>query len=96
MGLADASDSTKMPCVGLVHETIDDARTGLAVTFGTGKLSTDIEGTVAIGKTAYVSPTTPGRLTVDKPNGATELIQNVGIVIRTNSGTQRVKVTQRS
>ena len=91
--LADASDSSKMPCVGLVHETIDTNKTGLAVTFGTGQLSTNVEGTAAIGKTAYVSPTTAGGLTVDKPDGSTELIQNVGIVIRTNSETQRLKVT---
>ena len=82
---ADASDSAKMPAVGLLETDLANNGEGYAVTGGLLKnLTTDpIDSTTpSSNDTIYVKA--GGGLTMTKPTG-TNLIQNVGKVARVNS-----------
>jgi hypothetical protein len=82
---ADASDSAKMPAVGLLETDLANNGEGYAVTGGLLKnLTTDpIDSTTpSSNDTIYVKA--GGGLTMTKPTG-TDLIQNVGKVARVNS-----------
>ena len=82
---ADASNSTKMPAVGVLETDLANNGEGYAVTGGLLKnLTTDpIDGTnTASNDTIYVK--SGGGLTMTKPTG-TNLIQNIGKVARVNS-----------
>ena len=92
VALARADSESTMPAVGVLHDNLPTNNTGLAVTFGTAQISVSMDGSPAISDTVYVSPTTAGKLTADKPTGSTHLIQNVGIVTRVSGG-ERIKVT---
>jgi hypothetical protein len=82
---ADASDSAKMPAVGVLETDLANNSEGYAVTGGLLKnLTTDpIDSTnTASNDTIYVK--SGGGLTMTKPTG-TNLIQNIGKVARVNS-----------
>jgi len=82
---ADASNSAKMPAVGVLETDLANNGEGYAVTGGLLKnLTTDpIDGTnTASNNTIYVK--SGGGLTMTKPTG-TNLIQNIGKVARVNS-----------
>jgi len=82
---ADASDSAKMPAVGLLETDLANNGEGYAVTGGLLKnLTTDpIDSTTpSSNDTIYVKA--GGGLTMTKPTG-TNLIQNIGKVARVNS-----------
>ena len=82
---ADASNSAKMPAVGVLETDLANNGEGYAVTGGLLKnLTTDpIDGTnTASNDTIYVK--SGGGLTMTKPTG-TNLIQNIGKVARVNS-----------
>jgi hypothetical protein len=82
---ADASDSAKMPAVGVLETDLANNGEGYAVTGGLLKnLTTDpIDSTTpSSNDTIYVKA--GGGLTMTKPTG-TDLIQNVGKVARVNS-----------
>lgn len=82
---ADASDSTKMPAVGLLAETLaNDGEGDIVVTgFIKGIDTTTIEGSNGgSGDVLYVKPS--GGLTYVKPTG-TNLIQNIAKVGRDHS-----------
>lgn len=87
VSLADASDSTKMPSIGLVLEdslALNDE--GHVVTFGeypAGAFTTFQEG-----DTLYVSNVTPGGLINTSPCSSVgpDLIQNVGVFIQDTAG----------
>jgi len=82
---ADASDSAKMPAVGVLETDLANNGEGYAVTGGLLKnLTTDpIDSTnTASNDTIYVKA--GGGLTMTKPTG-TNLIQNIGKVGRVNS-----------
>ena len=90
VALADASDSTKMASVGIVSNAINTGNNGYAVLTGTingldgSAGNTVFDSTIVVGdvgKTLYVSPTNAGRLTITRPTGTTELVQNVGRII---------------
>src|SRR6056300_1609669 len=84
--LADASDPTKMPAIGIVYEDIPINGEGAAVTFGRAN---GIDGISEFthGDTLYVSNTVPGGLTNLKPYGVDlDLIQNIGVVVNNSSG----------
>lgn len=86
VGRADADDSAKMPCIGVIYgETLAPAAKGQAIT--SGLVNKDITGLtgVQVGDTLYVS--TAGELTRTKPTGASSLIQNVGTVLEVNGST---------
>lgn len=86
VGRADADDSSKMPCIGVIYgDTLAPAAKGEAIT--SGLVNKDITGLtgVQVGDTLYVS--TAGTLTRTKPAGVSSLIQNVGTVLQVNGST---------
>src|SRR5210317_29855 len=84
--LADASDPTKMPAIGIVYEDIPINGEGAVVTFGRANGISGISG-YTNGDTLYVASGTPGDLTNVKPYGVDlDLIQNVGVVVNHSSG----------
>lgn len=85
VGIADASDPAKMPAIGIAETeltTTGDGKDGFAIM--TGTYNTNISGFTGLaeGDILYVS-NSGGGLSQTKPTG-TYLIQNVGIVLKTN------------
>jgi hypothetical protein len=92
---ADARDPTKMPAIGIAYQNINSGDSGLIVTFGRA------DGIAAPnfieGETVYVSNTVPGGLSNVVPhgeiNGVPNLIQNVGLVVKSHQTQGIVSVT---
>jgi hypothetical protein len=84
VGKADASTSAKMPCIGITTEQLAVDADGLAIV--TGIYNTNISGFtgLSVGDIMYVA--NGGGLTKTKPTGS-NLIQNVGIILKTNGTT---------
>jgi hypothetical protein len=85
VGIADASDPAKMPAIGIAETeltTTAGGQDGFAIM--TGTYNTNISGFTGLseGDILYVS-NSGGGLSQTKPTG-TYLIQNVGIVLKTN------------
>ena len=101
VALADASDSAKMPSAFVVANQLPTGNNGYGILTG---LLNGLNGAVGntvfdqtltvldIGKTVYVSPTNAGRLTIDRPSGLTELVQNVGRITDFNGGNAKIAV----
>src|SRR6056300_9369 len=84
--LADASNASKMPAIGIVYEDLPINGEGAAVTFGRANGISGISE-FTNGDTLYVSNTVPGGLTNVKPYGVDlDLIQNIGVVVNHSSG----------
>ena len=85
VGISDASDSSKMPCIGIVETELNttDNKDGFATTQGV--FNTNISGFTGLseGDILYVNSGSPPYLTQTKPTNG-DLIQNVGVVIKTN------------
>ena len=86
---ADADDSAKMPAIGLTESELDPNESGYVVVVGTLR-NVDTQG-LAINAPLYVS-TTAGQLTITKPTGTSELIQNIGRVTRANQNNGEILV----
>ncbi len=83
---ADASDSAKMPALGLLLTALNDNGEGYCVTGGLleGLATATIDGTTSTANdTVYVKA--GGGLTLTKPTGAANLIQNVAKVARVHA-----------
>ena len=84
VGIADASDPARMPAIGIAETTLNttDAKDGHGII--TGVFNTNVSGFTGLseGDILYVS-NSGGGLSQTKPTG-TYLIQNVGIVLKTN------------
>ena len=86
VGLADASNAAKMPSIGILAQDLAINGEGFAVVTGTLKnlATTPIDGATSnTGDTIYVKP--GGGLTLTKPTGPTNFIQNVGQVGRVSA-----------
>ncbi len=104
VGLCDASDSSKMPCVGLLSQNLANNGEGLAIV--TGKLrnliTSPIDGdTPTENDTIFVKPggSSGAALTTTKPTATNHLIQNVGqvgLVSTTASGNLVVSAIMRT
>jgi hypothetical protein len=85
---ADASNSAKMPAIGLLYQNLSNNGTGLVMVMGT------ITGLNTNGYTInsgmFVAP--GGGLTNTRPTAATDLVQNVARVTRVNASTGEVLV----
>lgn len=84
VGIADSDDPAKMPCIGLANAEMNTTTTQDNYAVVSGIYNENLTGYtgLSVGDTMYVS--TSGTLTNTKPTGASELIQNVGIVLKTN------------
>lgn len=92
VALASADDPTKMPAMGLVADgTANNGTEVRIVTFGS-LIGFDTSG-FSEGDTLYVQTgPTAGRLTNTPPPGSDALIQNIGIVMRSDASAGQVKV----
>ena len=86
---ADADDPTKMPAIGLLAQQLADNATGECVVVG--MLRGVDTGGYTINDPLYVS-ITAGQLTGTKPTGTSELIQNIGRVVRVNNSSGEIVV----
>lgn len=84
---AKADSATTMPCLGIAGEDI--GATTLAKVVLIGEVTGLNTSSWAVKDCLYVSAATAGSLTNAKPQGATNLIQRVGSVIRVD-GTQGI------
>ena len=93
--LADNGVVTKMPCIGLALRDYNNNDTGYIVTHGpiAGLSITDVmveslsPGAFGdIGKIVYVS-NVAGKLTITRPTSATNLVQNLGIILKVTGQT---------
>jgi len=88
---ARANSSATMPALGLAYQDFALNGEGLIVTFGRADgINTDDFQT---GETVYVSNVTAGALSNVKPYGATDLIQNIGLVVKGHENSGIVSVT---
>jgi len=93
VGLAQADSADTMPAIGIIRENILAGTEGLAVTFGRASGLALPSPTYTEGDTLYVSPTTPGEVTNQKPTDPSHLIQNIGIVTQTHASNGVAKIT---
>jgi hypothetical protein len=89
--LADASQTSAMPALGILKDDLAVGAEGIAITFGKAN-GLNTSG-LTEGATAYVSPTTPGTITETKPTDVNHLIQNIGIIMRSHPSNGAIKVT---
>lgn len=87
---ADASASATMPAVGLAVEDITTAAAGRVIVSGNTVGIVDTSAW-SVSDSIYVSTTT-GTLTNVRPNGATDLVQKVGTVGRSNASAGQMTV----
>jgi len=92
---ADARDPTKMPAIGVVYQNLLTNEEGLIVTFGRAD-GMVLDGFLE-GQTVYVSNTIPGGVSNVVPhgevNGVPNLIQNVGIIVKSHPTQGIINVT---
>jgi hypothetical protein len=85
VGICDASDPAKMPCIGIAQYEMNtsDTKDNFAITQGV--YNTNISGFTGLseGDTLYVNGGAAPYLTSTKPSNG-NYIQNVGIVLKTN------------
>src|SRR5210317_1561224 len=88
---AQANSGATMPALGLAYQNFALNGEGLIVTFGRADgVNTD---DIQVGETVYVSAATAGALSNVKPYGATDLIQNIGLVVKGHPNSGIVSVT---
>jgi hypothetical protein len=87
VGICDADDPAKMPCIGLAEAEMNTTSTKDNFAITQGVYNTNISGFtgLAVGDTLYVDTSgSAPHLTKTKPTGESSLIQNIGIVLKTN------------
>lgn len=85
---ADASNSATMPCIGVLEATLANNAQGFAVPLGM------VRGldTSAYSMNGVVYVAAGGGLTPTRPTGTTELVQNIGRVVRVHASTGELLV----
>lgn len=85
---ADAADPSKMPAIGIIETALTSDSEGHVHCFG---LSTGFDtSSFTVGQTVYVA--SGGGLTNSRPTGATDLVQNIGRVLRSDASQGRILV----
>lgn len=85
---ADAGNSAKMPCIGVLEQTLAHNASGFAVPLGMVRgLNTSA---YAMNGVVYVA--VGGGLTPTRPTEVTELVQNIGRVVRVHASTGELLV----
>jgi hypothetical protein len=91
---ADETDSAKMPAIGLASEDYSTNDFGYVVRLGemisVSQSSVFVGTTPTANKTIYVGST--GHLTVDRPTGSLDLIQNIGIISKVTGNSVNILV----
>ena len=88
---ARADSSTTMPALGVAYQSLAVNGVGLVVTFGRSDgLNTD--GFIS-GETVYVSNVVAGGISNVVPQAETDLIQNVGLIVKPHISTGIIDVT---
>jgi hypothetical protein len=87
VGVCDANDSAKMPCIGVAHSEMNTTSTKDNFAVVSGVYNTNISGftSLAAGDNLYIQD--DGSLSQTKPFGESSKVQNVGIVLKTNGTT---------
>ena len=87
VGICDANDSAKMPCIGIAHLEMNTTSTKDNFAVVSGIYNTNISGftSLAVGDNLYIQDN--GSLSQTKPTGEASLIQNICIVLKTNGST---------
>jgi hypothetical protein len=88
---ASATNSSTMPAIGVAYQDLADEGEGLIVSFGRAD-SMVLDG-FDEGETVYVSNIGFGLVSNVKPLASTDLIQNVGIVIKPHKSSGVISVT---
>ena len=88
--LADASDPNRMPAIGILQNDLAINEQGTCVSFGR---SDGVPADFIEGETVYVSNVNLGEISNVKPYGLTDLIQNVGIVVKAHQSQGVIFVT---
>lgn len=84
VGIADASDPAKMPAIGIAETELTATGNGKdGFSIMTGTYNTNLSGFTGLQENDVLYVESGGGLTKTKPVG-TDLIQNVGIVLKTN------------
>jgi hypothetical protein len=82
VALAKSDSPNTMPCIGIIHDDVVDQGEGVAVAYG--KVQNVNTGGFTEGQTVYVSNTVAGSVMSSKPFGPTDLIQNVGVCVKSD------------
>ncbi|ADQ91230.1 hypothetical protein BpV2_063 [Bathycoccus sp. RCC1105 virus BpV2] len=88
---ANAANSSTMPAIGVAYQDLADEGEGLIVSFGRADHMV-LDG-FDEGETVYVSNIGSGLVSNVKPLAPTDLIQNVGIVIKPHKSSGVISVT---
>jgi len=87
---AQANSSSTMPAFGLVYASANDTADVEIITFG--NLEGLVTNTFSAGTNLYVSSTTAGGLVNSAPTGESNLIQNIGFVVKSDASAGIIKV----
>jgi len=88
---ARANSSTTMPALGIAYQDFTNNDQGLIVTFG--QVSSLNTNNFLEGETVYVSNVTAGGVSNVQPYGTTDLIQNLGLVLKQDVSDGIISVT---
>lgn len=92
IGKADASNAAKMPAIGILDTQLVNNAEGTATLIGI--FNTNLTGYTGLDEGDIVYVASGGGLTATKPTGSGNLIQNMGIILKTNGTTiQGLQVT---
>ena len=92
VGLARANSASTMPAFGLALENANDQAEVQVITFGNLTDYNTTTYSLSAGDTAFVSAATAGALTNTAPTGESNLIQNIGRVVRADASAGIIKV----
>ena len=84
VGIADANDPAKMPVIGIAQSELNTSTTQDGYAVVSGVFNENLSGFTGLQVGDIVYASTTGTLTQTKPTASNELIQNVGIVLKTN------------
>lgn len=85
IGKADASNAAKMPAIGILDTQLVNNAEGTATLIGI--FNTNLSGFTGLDNGDIVYVASGGGLTATKPTGSGNLIQNMGIILKTNGTT---------
>jgi len=91
VALAKSDSPNTMPCIGIIHDNVIDQSEGVAVSYG--KVQNVNTSGFTEGQTVYVSNTNAGSVMSSKPFGQNDLIQNVGVCVKSDPSQGVIFVT---